>query len=118
MRRILTPDLISQLAIGGFGLFQGTIDLDFINGFAPKTGDSFDLISALGGANFSGATFAIEGLAPGFQYSDAFSGGQFTVTAENDGVSTTPEPGTSWLVGGMLLIVSVGALRNRLKAKA
>src|ERR1019366_7003889 len=41
----ITSDLFSQLSISGSGFFQGTIDLDFINGFAPETGDSFDLIT-------------------------------------------------------------------------
>jgi len=115
-----TPDLISQLYIGGSGLFEGTINIDFINGFAPTTGDSFDIIKALGGADFSQATFDVLGLAPGFQYFNDFSGGDFTLTALNDGVSNSesgiPEPGSAWLVGGVLTALSLVALRKRLKA--
>ncbi len=90
------PDLLSQLDISGFALFQGTIALDFIDGFAPTKGESFDLINALAGANFGNATFQIEGLEPGFQYTDSFSNGQFVLTAQNNGVSNTatPEPRT------------------------
>ena len=43
-----SPDLFSQLDISGVGLFQGTIEFDFIDGFAPTAGDSFDLINAAG----------------------------------------------------------------------
>jgi T5SS/PEP-CTERM-associated repeat protein len=112
-----TPDLISQLDIGGFGLFQGTIDLNFIDGFAPTTGESFDLINALA-ADFTGATFEITGLVPGFEYTDTFANGEFTVTAENNGRSTIPEPESMWLVGSVLIALSLGVLRKRLMTKA
>jgi T5SS/PEP-CTERM-associated repeat protein len=114
----ITPGLISQLDISGFGLFEGTIDLDFVNGFAPTTGESFDLINALG-ANFSNATIQIEGLAPGFQYSDSFFNGQFTLVADNNGVSTTtPEPGSMWLAATALGVLSLTSLVKKLKSES
>ena len=79
------------------------LELDFINGFAPKTGDKFDFLQsgdALIAANFSNIT--ITGLAPGFQYVVAPDGvGSFALVALNDGVSTTnvPEPRTVALLG-------------------
>lgn len=114
----LTSDLVSQLDISGFGLFQGTIAFDFIDGFAPKVGDSFNVLNILGGADFSAATFQIEGLQPGFQYMDAFSNGSFSLTALNDGVSststTTPEPATGGLcVGAVVMILATLALKKR-----
>jgi hypothetical protein len=45
------PGLFSQLEISGFGRFQGIIDFICVNGFAPATGNSFDLINAVGGAD-------------------------------------------------------------------
>jgi hypothetical protein len=113
----ITPDLFSQLNISGFGLFQGTVDFNFIDGFAPHMGDSFNLITALLGADFSSATFQIDGLQPGFQYSDAFSNGIFTLTALNDGISSsaTPEPNSLWLVCGALIFISIGVLKNKLR---
>ena len=111
-----TPDLFSQLIIGGFGVFDGTIDFDFINGFAPHAGDQFDLITALGGADFSQASFQILGLQPGFEYTDTFSGGHFILTALNDGVSTTaaPEPGTLLLFGlALFTMMAVSMLQSR-----
>jgi hypothetical protein len=115
-----TPDLISSLNVSGFGLFQGTIDFDFIDGFAPKVGDSFDFLNILGGVDFSGATFKIDGLQPGFLYTDAFSNGRFTLVAENDGVSTTatPEPSSMWLLASTLIVLSVGVWRKNPKARA
>jgi hypothetical protein len=113
----LTPDLFSQLAIGGFGKFDGTIDFDFIDGFAPQMGEMFDLISVLDGADFSNAIFEISGLEPGFQYTATFSDGSFVLTADNDGVSTTtaPEPGTMGLLAGGL--TALAFLRWRRGAK-
>ena len=112
----ITPDLFSQLDISGFGLFDGNIDLDFINGFAPTAGESFDLINALG-ADFSGTTFQIDGLNPGFQYTDTFSNGSFTLVAQNDGTSTspTPEPGSFWLLASALLVLLVAVWKKNAK---
>ena len=108
----LTPDLFSQLDISGFGLFQGTIAFDFINGFAPATGDTFDLIKFLGGADFTASSFVIEGLDPGFHYTETFSNGSFSLVALNDGVSTsaTPEPSAGILFAtGLIVLLSAGA---------
>jgi T5SS/PEP-CTERM-associated repeat protein len=115
----ITPDLFSQLDISGFGLFQGTVDFDFINGFAPTTAESFDLINALT-ADLSGANFQIDGLEPGFLYTDSFSNGSFILVAQNDGVSTTatPEPSCLWLLASALIILSVAVWRKNAKARA
>jgi autotransporter-associated beta strand protein len=68
-----------------------TLELDFINGFAPHTGDTFDLVTA---ASFTGSfTVQIEGLAPGFQYTLTPDGsGNLQLTALNDGVPVGPTP--------------------------
>lgn len=108
-----TSNLLSQLDLSGLGLFEGTIDIDFINGFAPTIGESFDLINAPG-ASFSGATFDIEGLQSGFQYTDTFANGQFTLIAENNGASSTPEPGSIGLAASTLALLSLVGLRMRL----
>lgn len=94
-----------QLDVSGNATFGGTIQFDFINGFAPSAGDSFDFINVGGSADFSGATIDIGGLLPGFDYSDSFQNGQFILTALNDGVasSPTPEPGTLLLFGTAVL---------------
>jgi T5SS/PEP-CTERM-associated repeat protein len=110
----LSSDLFSQLNISGFGIFNGIIDFEFINGFAPHAGDHFDLITALGGADFSLASFQILGLQPGLDYSDTFNDGRFTLTALNDGVSTTaaPEPGTLLLLGLALVAMMAVSMQQ------
>jgi hypothetical protein len=104
-----SPDLFSQLYISEFGSFQGTIDFDFIDGFAPTEGDFFNLINAAGGADFSLANFEVEGLEPGFLFADTFSDGSWTLLAENKGVSTgtaaTPEPHSIWLLATGLIFL-------------
>jgi hypothetical protein len=77
------------------------LELDFINGFAPKTGDKFDFLQSgdpLITDNFSNVT--ITGLEPGFQFVLAPDGvGSFGLVALNDGVSTTvPEPSAAFLI--------------------
>jgi fibronectin-binding autotransporter adhesin len=106
--------LFSVLNISGLGLFDGTIDLDFIDGYAPKMGDSFDFVNILGEADFSTANVKIDGLAPGFVYTDTFSNGSFDLVAQNDGVSTsaTPEPSTLWLFASALVVLSVAVWRK------
>jgi hypothetical protein len=105
------PGSYSQLDITGTGTFDGIIEFEFIDGFAPQAGDTFDLINATGGANFSGATFQIGGLAPGFEYSGAFANGELTLTALSDGVFATPEPRSAWLFvcGLCAMLLAVGA---------
>ena len=103
-----------QLDITGSAAFHGVIVLDFIDGFAPKQGDVFDLINITGSSDFSGNTIEIEGLQPGFEYSVSFSDGEFTLTALNNGIpATTPEPSTFILIGSGLLCLSYG-LRRRM----
>jgi T5SS/PEP-CTERM-associated repeat protein len=109
-----TPGLFSQLLIGGVGLFQGSVFIDFLNGFAPSAGQSFSLITAAGGADFSQATIAIRGLAPGFQYSTAYAGGTWSLTALTSGVSATiPEPRSAALLASGLGVMSALARRRR-----
>jgi len=57
-----------QLDITGSATFDGTLDLNFINGFAPQRGQTFDLINLTGSGDFSGLTTDITGLLPGFDY--------------------------------------------------
>jgi T5SS/PEP-CTERM-associated repeat protein len=106
----------SVLDITGTGTFQGIIDLDFIDGYLPKTGDTLDLINALS-STFSGATINIEGLGPGFLYSDGFSNGQFDLTALNNATSPTPEPQSFALALTGLAAFGIAYRRKRAKAK-
>ena len=89
---------------GGTGTFGGTLRLSFVNGFAPIMGQEFDLISGTAIDNFSGVD--IIGLEPGFDYDTSTTGGSFTMTALNDGVSVVPEPGTAILLGIAVLALA------------
>ncbi len=106
-----SPDLLSQVNISGVGLFHGTVDFDFIDGFAPTAGESFDLIHALS-ADFNGVRFQIEGLEPGFAYGYEFANGTFRLDALNNGTSTSssPEPNTLSLLSGAVVVFLIGAL--------
>jgi hypothetical protein len=77
----------SQIQVGGATtLTDGAIlDLNFVNGFAPHTGDTFNLFTS-GSMTGNFATVTIEGLASGFQYNLAQDGkGHLQLIALNDG---------------------------------
>lgn len=106
-----TPGSFDQLvASGGISLLSGSIlDLDFINGFAPQTGDIFEFLTS-GTSSITGnfTTVNIEGLQPGFEFNLAPNGnGDFGLTALNNGVPAST-PDTSSTV--MLLVVGLTAL--------
>jgi T5SS/PEP-CTERM-associated repeat protein len=107
------PGSFSQLDIMGSGFFDGIVDFDFIDGFAPHEGDTFDLINDTSGVDLSAATVEIEGLEPGFEYTAAFANGELILTALNDGVAT-PEPNGAWLFGCALsaLLLTRGLKRS------
>jgi fibronectin-binding autotransporter adhesin len=82
-----------QLIAGGsIQITGGTVKFVFGNGFAPSSGNSFNLLTATGGVTVSGATFTSTGLANGFNYTAAVSGSQFNLMAQNSGVATTSPP--------------------------
>ncbi len=108
------PGQYGVLAVSGDGTFDGTLSLDFIDGFAPIKGDAFTFIDdSTATFNFLGTD--IQGLQPGFKYNTGFSNGQFTLTALDNGVSSspTPEPGTLLLLGTALVVLVLGGLWQR-----
>jgi autotransporter-associated beta strand protein len=105
------PGSFDQLmATGGVTLLSGSIlDLDFINGFAPQTGDVFEFLTS-GTSSITGTftTVNIEGLQPGFEFDLAPTGnGSFGLTALNNGVPAST-PDTSSTV--MLLLLGLTPL--------
>ena len=76
---------------GTANLLAGTIEFDFINGFAPQAGDQIDFLSAASVLLGTGVAFTYNGLAPGFKFDVDPTTGGLVFTAINKGVSV-PEP--------------------------
>jgi uncharacterized protein (TIGR03437 family) len=82
-----------QLMVGGSAqITGGTVEVDFIDGFAPSSGDKFSALSAPGGVSISGTTFTTTGLGSGFTYTTSTSNGQFDLNATSSGTATTSAP--------------------------
>ncbi len=79
-----------KIIVTGNSALNGTLVLNFSNGYAPKQGDSFTFLTS---PNSSGAfaTVEIAGLAPGFQYAVTSNGGATQLVANNNGVATTQQ---------------------------
>jgi uncharacterized protein (TIGR03437 family) len=82
-----------QVTAGGsIQITGGTVEFDFINGFAPHSGDKFNVLSASSGLSVSGASYTTTGLASGFNYTTSTSSGQFDLNASDSGTATTSAP--------------------------
>ena len=81
-----------RLIVTGEAQLDGTVTFRFINGFAPKTGDRVDFLSA---STVSGAfaSAGLQNLAPGFQFDLATNGSLVSMTALNDAVFDPGLPG-------------------------
>jgi hypothetical protein len=114
-----------HLAIDGmFAVETGAVlQLDFIDGFAPTAGETFDLIDyqTIDPLNAAFSQVDIEGLQAGFEYVVTPVGGDvtnFQLTALNDGVSTVPEPSTYALIAVGLLILGFCPRSTRVRKPA
>ena len=83
-----TANLYDHIIVSGTAKLGGQLVLNFGDGFAPKQGDSYNVMQA-GAFASSFQTTTIAGLAPGFTYTLSSNGGAFNLVALNDGVSTT-----------------------------
>jgi hypothetical protein len=118
-------DGILKIEIGGAGAGQydvlnvsgttmiagGTVLFEFIDGFAPTAGQTFDFFSGPNAPIIADdVTYAVGGLQAGFQFD---LGPSFTFVALTDGVSTTavPEPASAALLLAGLL--GLATLRRR-----
>jgi hypothetical protein len=108
-----TPGLdYDQLQVNGDVTLGGAMILDFIEGFAPRMGDSYTLLTITPGhsllSDLSDLSVEVAGLYPGWEYRLDYSVGDNTVLLESlsDGVSNVPEPATLSLLvlGGLALI--------------
>jgi len=94
------------IASGDMTITDAIIDLEFIDGFAPQEGDTFDFLSSPGNITVSDVSFVVTGLAPGYEYDtmDDPQTGQFEMVALNN-ADAVPEPSTwAMLLGGFGLL--------------
>ena len=97
----VTHDLLTMST--GTATLGGTLRMRFVGGFAPTTGQTFDLISGAVSGVFD--SVQLLGLEPGFDFTLDTSAG-LTLIANNDGVSTVPEPSSI----AMMILALVGLL--------
>lgn len=104
------------LLIGGDVCLAGTLVLDFIEGYAPKAGDEYDLVAIYSGggllSDLASLTVDVVGLRPGWEYELVYDGADTAICLRSltDGVSTVPEPATL-----SFLSLAAGSLLRRRK---
>jgi hypothetical protein len=94
--------VIAAHGMSGFATLAGTLRLDFTNGHAPQTGDTFLLLDAASTTGSFAAT-EVTGLEPGWLFEIHVVGGTVVLNSLSDGVPTTPaEPGAPTPAGLVL----------------
>jgi hypothetical protein len=78
-----------HVVVTGDATLDGTLVVQFMNGYAPKAGEHFDVVQVGGATTGDFATVDVRGLAPGAQFTTAIAGGTRTMTAVAD---TSPLP--------------------------
>jgi hypothetical protein len=78
------PPFPGPFVVEGDATLDGTLVLQFLNGFAPRAGDAFDLLDVSGNLTGGFANVVVRGLAPGFDFAEDTVGGQLTLTSLND----------------------------------
>jgi T5SS/PEP-CTERM-associated repeat protein len=103
----------SVLDVTGEAALDGKLEFSFINGYAPKIGDTFDFLTygTLDPLSASFSSVGITGLAAGFEYAVTpvgTGGTNFQLTALNNGIATTtPEPSTWLLLSSGLAVLGL-----------
>jgi T5SS/PEP-CTERM-associated repeat protein len=70
--------------VTGDASLDGTLVLQFLNGFAPRQGDAFRLLDVSGSVTGSFAEVRVRGLAPGANFAQDLANGKLMLTALND----------------------------------
>jgi len=89
------PNAASQLAglqVTGQATLEGKVRLMFVDGYAPKRGDRFELLTVKGQTQGEFNGVELVNLAPGFQYDLEGEGGVHTLEALNDAVYLPTPP--------------------------
>lgn len=98
-------NLDQVLVTGLTSITGGTLELDFIDGFVPHTGDAFYFLlnNDLSALNFNNVTYT--GLQPGFQFDLASDGTGIELQTLSDGTTPVPVPASVWMLGlGLTLL--------------
>src|SRR5437879_4006911 len=74
------------LHVTGSTSLGGTLDVRFLNGYLPRTGDVMPFLKLDGTVSGSFAQIVFPQLAPGFQFKTEIVNGSFKLTALNDAV--------------------------------
>ena len=80
----LAPDQFSVLEVTGTVTLGGTLEVRFLDGFLPKTGDVFPFLGAGGAITGTFHAVHVAGVAPGFDFSVGVANGQLVLTALTD----------------------------------
>jgi hypothetical protein len=78
------PPFAGPLVVEGDATLAGRLLLQFYNGFAPRTGDAFEVLDVSGAVTGAFADVAVRGLAPGADFAEDFVGGKLTLTSLTD----------------------------------
>ena len=93
-----------QLDISGMATFNGTLDVDLLNGFSPSAGDIYHLFNGQTTGSFSQVVLPSLGNGLSWNTSDLDTNGTITVT---------PEPSTFSLLAAAIVIGFVGFVWRR-----
>jgi hypothetical protein len=100
---IASPDVMDRLLVGNSNL-TGSLDVAFIDGFLPHSGDQFKLIDGFGSITGQFTSVHIGGVAPGFEYRLTYTFGDVILTALND-ASPVPEPAALSIIPICLFLI-------------
>jgi T5SS/PEP-CTERM-associated repeat protein len=87
------PEAHGHLIITKEATLDGTLELRFINGFAPKRGDTFDFLHVGGALNNTFSVVELKNLAADFQFNISTNGTNISLVALNDGTFVPPLQG-------------------------
>jgi T5SS/PEP-CTERM-associated repeat protein len=113
------PDASDHLDISGNATVDGTLEVRFVNGFLPTSGQVIEVLHVDGAFAGSFVQIIFPDLRAGFQFQAEFVNGTYRITALNDGVpatgflniSTRMQVGTgdNALIGGFIVTPSAGS---------
>jgi autotransporter-associated beta strand protein len=83
------PDASDHLEIKSTARLDGTLEVRFVNGFLPASGQVFKIFTAGFGQTGSFARIVFPDLRAGFQFQPEFVNNTYQITALNDGVPAT-----------------------------